>query len=152
MKYTIDISINMPRERVIELFDNPDNLSKWQLGLKSFTQLEGKAGQEGSSSRMVFTGRKSDLVITETVKRRNFPDLYCVDYKSKGVYNEVINHFSEPEPGQTIWKMINVFKFSGIMALMAPFMKSAFTSNTLLNMERFKAFAEKAPQKEAEQK
>jgi hypothetical protein len=28
------------------------------------------------------------------------------------------------------------------MALMAPFMKSAFASNTLLNMERFKSFAE----------
>ena len=146
MKYATEISIKLPREKVIELFDNPDNLSKWQLGLKSFTQLEGKVGQEGSSSRMVFTGRKSDLVITETVKRRNFPDLYCVHYKSKGVYNEVVNHFSEHEPGKTIWKMINEFKFSGIMALMAPFMKSAFTSNTLLSMERFKIFAEGAGQ------
>ena len=144
MKYTIDISINIPRERLIELFDNPDNLPKWQEGLKSFVQLEGKAGQEGSSSKMVYSGRKSDLVITETVIRRNFPDLYSVTYKSKGVYNEVVNHFSEPEPGQTIWKIINEFRFSGLMALMAPFMKSAFTSNTLLNMERFKAFAEES--------
>ena len=144
MKYTIDISINIPRERLIELFDNPDNLPKWQEGLKSFVQLEGKAGQEGSSSKMVYSGRKSDLIITETVIRRNFPDLYSVTYKSKGVYNKVVNHFSEPEPGQTIWKIINEFRFSGMMALMAPFMKSAFTSNTLLNMERFKAFAEKS--------
>jgi hypothetical protein len=28
------------------------------------------------------------------------------------------------------------------MAMMAPFMKSAFAANTLLNMERFKDFAE----------
>ena len=147
MKYTIDISINIPRERVIELFDNPDNLPKWQEGLKSLVLLEGKAGQEGSSSKMVYSMRKSDLVITETVIRRNFPDLYSVRYKSKGVHNEVVNHFSEPEPGQTIWKVINEFRFGGMMALMAPFMKSAFTSNTLLNMERFKAFAEEDEQK-----
>jgi hypothetical protein len=30
------------------------------------------------------------------------------------------------------------------MALMAPFMKNAFTKNTQLNMERFKAFAEQS--------
>lgn len=144
MKYTTDISIKLPREKVIKLFDNPDNLSKWQLGLKSYTQMEGKAGQEGSSSKIIYTGRKSDLVIIEEVKRRNFPELYSVSYKSKGVYNEIINHFSEPEPGHTIWKIVNEFRFRGMMALMAPFMKTAFTSNTVLNMERFKAFAEES--------
>ena len=144
MKYTTEIGINLPREKVIELFDNPENWSKWQLGLKSYNQLEGYAGQEGSTSKMIYTGRKSDLVIVEEVKRRNFPELYSVSYKSKGVYNEVISYFSEPEPGQTIWKMINEFKFSGMMALMAPFMKSAFSSNTVLNMERFKIFAEES--------
>ena len=144
MKYTTEISINLPRVRVIELFDNPDNLPKWQEGLKSFVQLEGKAGHEGSSSKMVYSMRKSDLVITETVKHRNFPDLYIVTYKSKGVYNEVVNQFSETEPGKTVWKVNNEFRFGGMMALMAPFMKSAFTLNTLLNMERFKAFAEES--------
>jgi hypothetical protein len=29
-----------------------------------------------------------------------------------------------------------------MMRIMAPFMKSAFTANTLLHMERFKIFAE----------
>lgn len=148
MKYTIDININLPREKLIELFDDRDKLSKWQEGLKSITPLEGKAGAEGSTSRMVYAGRKGDLVITETIKKRDFPEEYRATYTSKGVYNEVTNYFTEPEPGRTLWTMINIFKFKGIMALMAPFMKTAFSSNTLLNMERFKAFAE---QNEAEQ-
>ena len=40
--------------------------------------------------------------------------------------------------------MENVFKFSGTMAIMIPFMKKAFKKNTLLSMERFKVFAETA--------
>lgn len=141
MKYTIEISIDIPRAELIQLFDNSENLSKWQEGLKSIELLEGEYGKEESTSRMVYAGRNSDLIIEGRVTKRNFPEEFCVTYKSKGVYNEVVNLFSEPEPGRTHWKMINYFRFGGMMVLMAPFIKSAFTSNTLLNMERFKVFA-----------
>lgn len=141
MKYTNEIIVDLPRTECIQLFDNIENLSKWQEGLKSIEQIEGEYGKEGSTSRMVYESRKSDLIIEGTVTKRNFPEEFCVTYKSKGVYNEVVNLFSEPEPGRTHWKMINYFRFRGMMAVMAPFIKSAFTSNTLLNMERFKVFA-----------
>ena len=36
MKYQNEIEINLPLNRVIELFDNPDNLKRWQPGLESF--------------------------------------------------------------------------------------------------------------------
>jgi len=29
MKYECELIIDLPRDRVIEMFDNPDNLSKW---------------------------------------------------------------------------------------------------------------------------
>ncbi len=142
MRYANEIIINLPRAEVIRVFDNSENLFKWQKGLKSLDHLEGKYGEEGSISRMVYAGRKSDLVITETITKRNFPDEYSVTCKSKGVDNKVINYFSESEPGHTHWRIINWFTFKGMMALMSPFLKSAFTSNTQLNMERFKVFAE----------
>ena len=44
MEYQTESMINLPRLRVIELFDNPDNLLKWQPGLKSFKLVEGEAG------------------------------------------------------------------------------------------------------------
>lgn len=44
MKYELEITINLPRERVIELFDNPDNLKKWQEGLQSFSHRSGTPG------------------------------------------------------------------------------------------------------------
>jgi hypothetical protein len=142
MTYTSEIIIHLPRLKVIELFDSTENLHKWQLGLKSFEAISGEPGQEGSSSRMVYEGRKGDLEMTEVITRRSFPEEFHCTYKSRGVYNEMYNYFEE-DGDKTLWRTVSVFKFGGLMAFMAPFMKAAFIKNTLLNMERFKEFAEK---------
>lgn len=142
MKYTTEVTINLPREEVIALFDSTENLYKWQEGLKHFKSVSGEPGQEGAVSRLVYEGRRGDLEMTETITTRNLPEEFHGIYDARGVYNEMYNYFSESGKNQTLWKTVSVFKFRGLMALMAPFMKTAFTSNTLLNMERFKAFAE----------
>ena len=144
MNYIIEVNIQVPREKVIELFDSTENLYKWQPGLKGVKHLSGEHGMEGAHSQLVYEGRKGDLVMTETITKRNFPDEFQAIYETRGVYNQVHNYFEEPEPGTTLWKMENVFKFSGAMAMMVPFMKKAFKNNTLLSMERFKVFAETA--------
>lgn len=142
MKYNTELIIDLPRDRVIELFDSLENMYKWQPGLKSFEVISGDPGQEGSRSRMVYEGRKNDLTMIETITKRNFPDEFHATYEAKGVHNEMYNYFSESDEQLTTWRTVSVFRFSGLMALMAPFMKSAFTKNTLLSMERFKTFAE----------
>lgn len=151
MKYTTEVNINLPRSKVIEIFDSTENLSKWQPGLKSFEHISGQPGQEGAISKLVYEGRKGDLVMTETITKRKFPDEFHALYEARGVYNEMYNYFKELDEDRTIWRTESVFKFRGLMALMAPFMKSAFTNNTLLNMERFKTFAE-IPEAGQEQK
>ncbi len=142
MKYTCEILINLPRQTVLELFDSAENLYKWQPGLKSLTHLEGEPGEEGARSEMVYEGRKGDLVMTETIVKKKLPEQFHMHYRSRGVYNEVENWFIEKEPGQCLWRTIHYFRFSGFMMLMAPFMKQAFIHNTMLNMDRFKVFAE----------
>lgn len=144
MKYITQVSIKLPREKVIELFDSTENLYKWQPGLLKFEHLSGEAGKEGAKSRMVYEARKGELEMVETITKNKLPDEFHASYQARGVDNQVINYFSEPEPGITLWKTENVFRFRGMMALMAPFMKKAFTHNTLLTMERFKVFAETA--------
>ena len=53
MKYTVEIEIDLPRERVIELFDSTENCFKWQKGLLSFDHLSGEPGQPGAKSKLV---------------------------------------------------------------------------------------------------
>jgi hypothetical protein len=142
MKYTTEIRISKPRKQVIGLFCNTANLHQWQPGLCSITHLEGVPGKEGARSELVYEGRKGDLVITETISLNRLPEQYHVFNRSRGVYNAVENWFLEEEPGITRWKTVNNFSFKGMMALMGPFMKHAFIHNTVVNMDRFKLFAE----------
>ena len=144
MKYTTEVTINLHRTRVIELFDSTENMYKWQDGLKSFKVISGEPGAEGCRSEMVYEGRKGDLEMIETITKRNLPEEFHGMYEARGVCNEMYNYFSETDSGNTIWQTVSVFKFRGLMALMAPFMRAAFTNNTLLNMERFKSFAEES--------
>jgi len=46
MKYTLEIDITLPRAKVVELFDNPENWPKWQESLVSSEALEGTPGEE----------------------------------------------------------------------------------------------------------
>ena len=142
MKYSAEVRINLPRDKVVELFGNTARLHEWQPGLRSHTHLQGKAGEEGARSELVYVSRKGNLVMTETIVLKRLPEQYHMQYRSRGVYNEVENWFLEELPGSTLWRTKNTFRFKGMMMLMAPFMKQAFIHNTILNMDRFKLFAE----------
>lgn len=149
MKYTTEIVINLPRVKVIELFLNAQNFKHWQPGLKSFELLKGKQGVLGAQTKLVYAGRKSDLVLTETITVNRLPEQIDMSYKSRGVHNRVENHFTEQEPEITLWRTENHFRFGGVMMLMVPFMKQAFIHNTMLNMDRFKLFAENPEKKDS---
>ncbi len=144
MKYESEIILDLPRERVIELFDDADNLSKWQPGLQSFEHLSGEPGQPGAKSRLVFDQNGRRLEMIETITRRNLPDEFSSTYETKGVMNWVVNRFYDEGGGKTRWVSENEFKFSGVMAILSLFMRRAFPRQTLEFMRHFKEFAESA--------
>lgn len=142
MEYTTEVAINLPLEKVISLYDNTDNAYRWQPGLKDIRKLSGEDRSQGARYRMVYEGRRSDLVVEETVLTRRLPEEYTTVIRSPGVNNTVQNLFMRSDAGTTRWRTVNHFQFRGVMKWMAPFMKQAFRSNTLLSMERFKMYAE----------
>ena len=54
MKYTTEVEINQPVQKVVELFDNPDNMKVWMKGLQSFETISGTPGQEVSKAKLVY--------------------------------------------------------------------------------------------------
>ncbi|MAS36706.1 MAG: hypothetical protein CL610_22065 [Anaerolineaceae bacterium] len=145
MQYTTEITINLPRQRVIELFDDPDSLQKWQPGLKSFEHLSGEPGQPGAKSKLVYdmNGRKIEMI--ETITRRDLPDEFSGTYDAPGVHNVIVNRFYEAGPNQTRWVTENEFNFNNLlMRLMGMLMPGSFRKQTQQNMNDFKAFAESA--------
>ena len=141
MKYTCEVVIDLPREKIIPLFDNADNLLKWQSGLKSFEHLSGEPGQVGAKSRLIFDegGRKVEMI--ETITVRNLPDEFSGTYQAKGVDNWVSNRFID-EGEKTRWLSESEFKFSGVMRFLAVLMGGSFRKQTLDFMNSFKKFAE----------
>lgn len=143
MRYTIELDLDVPRSKVIEYFDNPDNMSKWQPDLVSFEHVSGEQGQAGAKSNLVYRMGKREIEMLETITERNLPDTFSGTYEAKGCWNEVNNRFIENGPEKTKWRVDTEFRCSGFfMKVMSTLMPGAFRKQTSKYMKQFKAFAE----------
>jgi hypothetical protein len=142
MKYKSEIDINLPIARVIELFDNPDNMKKWMKGLQSFEHISGTPGQPGAKSKLKFKIGKREIEMIETITVRNLPDEFTGTYEAKGVFNIVKNYFVDLGNGKTKYMNENEFRFKGVMKFFALIMPGAFKKETLKQLTNFKNFAE----------
>ncbi len=144
MKYTNEIIIDLPVARVVELFDNPENLKKWQPNLVSFEAVSGIPGQPGAKSKLKYINGKREMVLTETVIKRDLPREFTGSYEAKGVYNLSRNFFVPLPDNKTKYMAENEFRFDGLFLKLIGFlMPGAFKSQTKKYMQYFKDFAEK---------
>jgi hypothetical protein len=143
MKYTNEVEINKPIQKVIELFDNPANMPKWQPGFISMEPISGTPGQNGAKSRLKYKMGKRDVEMIETITQRNLPAEFHGTYEVKGVYTIQKNYFTSPGENKTKWISESEFKFSGMMKLIAWLMPGAFKKQSQKYLDLFKAFAEK---------
>jgi carbon monoxide dehydrogenase subunit G len=144
MKYTTEVEINLPVEKVIEMFDNPDNLKDWMEGLQSFEHLSGTPGQPGAKSKLKFKMGKREIEMVGTITTRNLPDEFSGTYEAKGVFNIVKNKFIATGENKTNYIAEHEFQFSGMMTLMGALMPGAFKKQSMKYLEKFKEFAEKS--------
>lgn len=142
MKYTAEITIELPREEVLQKFDDPANLKHWQRGLISFEPVSGTPGEEGAKSRLVYKMGKREIEMTETITKKNLPEEFHGTYEAKGVYSVQENFFEETPQNTTRWIAHVEFRFSGFMKLMGWFMPGAFKKQTYQYIQDFKAYAE----------
>lgn len=144
MKYTNQITINQPVAKVIELFDNADNMQYWMPGFKSYEFIEGVPGQVGSKMKLTFKMGNREMVLVETITVRNLPHEFSGTYEQKGVYNVVKNFFSAVDENTTLYTSESEFQFSTFgMKLLGWLMPGAFKKQSQKYLEQFKAFAEK---------
>jgi len=142
MKYTTEVIIEKPVQEVAGLYQNPENIKKWQPGLIDYNHLSGEPGREGCISVLHYKIGKRKIEMKETIARTDPPNEFDAVYEAKGVYNLMQNRFEKVGMDSTRWIAISEFKFKGFMKLMAPLMKTAFKKQTLKSLNQFKAFAE----------
>ena len=142
MKYTSEIEINLPVDRVVALFDNPENMKKWMEGLESFEPVSGIPGQVGARSKLRFKMRGRDMELLETITVRDLLAEFSGTYETKGVFNIVKNRFTDLGNGRTRYATEQEFHFSGFMKVIGLLMPGTFKKQSVKYLEDFRKFAE----------
>ena len=144
MRYQLELEIDRPRDRVLALFLDPENLPKWQSSIVSFEHLEGPAERQvGSKSRQIHKmgGRVTEMI--ETITAHDWPERFSATYEGDGIWNHIENRFFEVDGQKTRWTLDAELECSGAMVkffmLVLPGM---IRRNTMDFMKRFKDFAE----------
>lgn len=142
MKYTCEIEINKPIQKVIELFDNSDNMYKWMEGLESFEHLNGTPGEVGARSILKFKKGRSEIHLIETITVKNLPEEFTGTYEAKGVFNVVKNKFIPLSENKTKYITEQDFKLTGFMKIIGFLMPGAFKQQSMKYLAAFKHFVE----------
>jgi hypothetical protein len=141
--YTLEVEIASPRERVIELFEDPENMAKWQDGFESFEHLSGEPRQEGSTSRITYRQGKRKIELIVTVTRRRLPEEFHGTYSWQGGSNTLENYFLETGPGRTLWRSTCEYQLNSLLLkLIGLLMPGSFEKQNLGFMMNFKALCE----------
>ena len=145
MQYTVETLIACDRDRVVELFSNPENMAHWAEGFQRLEPLTGEAGAAGSTNKLYFKqkNKKQPLELIETIELNELPDRFTATYACKGVWNRADNRFAPTEDGQTRWIAAHTFRFSGFMKLIGLVFAGAFPKETRKQCAAFKTFVEK---------
>jgi len=142
MKFTSEIEINAPIERVVDLFIDPSQLKKWIKELESFETLSGKARHIGSKSLLKFWVDDKGMEVIETIMVRNLPYQLIGKYESDDLAYTAENKFEDLGDNRTKYTVYMEFKFRGVMNLFGDAMKKAFLKKSEEQLNDFKIFIE----------
>ena len=143
MKYRLELTLQKPRAEVWRIFDDPNNMDKWQPTLTKIERLDGVAGQPGSVAKLTFKNGDREFSLIEKVTFRAEPERLDGVYENEFADNAVKNTFLERGSNETLWKVEVEFKFKTLaMRLIGPFVKKKFVANTQRDMDRFKTLVE----------
>ena len=140
VRFRLETEINKPLEDVTRLFSNRDLLPKWQPGLLSSEQIE---SYPYPKYKLLLSFGRRKMMMMETITRSELPFHFEGTYEMKGVFNRNVNRFESSGPQKTRWVCESEFRFSGLMKLIAFFMRSGFREQSRVIMANFKKYAEK---------
>lgn len=142
MKHKTEVLIDADRDTVWRFFDNPDNMTRWQPTLKSFTPISGTPGQADAVSELVYDENGREVVLTETITARREPEFLGGTYESKWGTVVIVNLFEQVGSRQTRWSSNTNHIFKGFMKVMALFMRKSICGRIDADMQRFKLLIE----------
>ncbi|MFN2260578.1 MAG: SRPBCC family protein [Psychroflexus sp.] len=142
MKYKVEIDIDLPRRKLVELFDSQENMFKWMKGLQDVKHLEGEPGEPDGKSELHFKMGNREMIMIETITKRNLPQEISGTYKMGTTLNIQRTLFVETSENSTKMISENKFQMKGVFRIMGWLMPSLFKKQTQKYLTDFKNFAE----------
>jgi len=143
MKYTTEITVELPLKEFIEKLDNADNMKHWQKGLVRYEHIHGTPGEVGAQMKLYYDLGKRKMELVETIITNDMPHELHATYDAPGMVNVQHNFFSETPEGHTKWVSESEFTSDKMMfKIMMKLMPGTFKKQSRSYMVDFKAFAE----------
>lgn len=144
-KFQCSVEIDRPLDRVVELFDNPDNLAEWQDGFVSYTNDSGEPGQAGAKSTFIYEGKGGRMELIETIIKNDLPREFVGEYWHKHMTNTMRYWFEPISETRTRYNSeVEYTELRGYMIkIMAALFPGMFRKQVQKWMDQFKAFVER---------
>lgn len=144
MKYELQTVLHAPRERVVEMFVDPDLRPRYQPTLLAAKLLEGEHAQTGSKTALRYKMGKREIEMVETVEANELPDAWTVIYESGKVWNRCVNRFVALDAHHTRWVFESEFQMGGFMALLAKLAPGMFKRESQRYMGAFASLVQES--------
>ena len=145
MKFTCTIDIDLPREKVVELYKDSSNLKEWQNGFQSAELISEKINKVSAKSLLKFkNGKKRTMDLEETILVSDFPNEFTGEYVHFQMTNTMRNIFTEIDENTTRWTAniaYTQFNSLSIRVIIKLFPKM-FKKQSQKWLDQFKVFAE----------
>src|SRR5579862_8282571 len=105
MEFTCSVTVNLPLEKAVALYDNPANMAKWQDGFVRKEPISGEPGKAGSKAKITFNNRGRKMELIETIQSNNLPADITALYEHVHMSNTLTTKFSAVSPNQTLVEM-----------------------------------------------
>ncbi len=144
MKYTCTVDINLPIEKVVELWEDEANFKEWQDDFESITHTNGTPHTKDAQAEIIFNG-KMKIELLETIMVNNLPEEKTALYEHKHMTNTQSSSFEKIEENRTRYtSVVEYTKFNGFaIKTISKLFPSKFKAQSQKWMDQFKVFAEK---------
>lgn len=139
MRFTSEVVLNQPIERVRVLTSDPAHLHRWQPDLVSITQHSETPGAAGSTATLTY--RK--FTLEETVLAAT-ADERISRYETRGMVHTISNRYTRIDDQRTKLVSDNELQLSGLLKLGRRVLEKSLREQAERNLGNFKAFIDNA--------
>ncbi|MGW6930623.1 SRPBCC family protein [Lentzea sp. NPDC054927] len=135
MRFTKEIVLDQPIERVRVLTSDPAHLHEWQPDLVGITQHSETPGAAGATATLTYRKFKlEETVLSATADER------VSRYETTGMVHTITNRYSAIDDQHTLLVCDNEFQLSGLLKLGRRVLEKSLREQVERNVENFKAF------------